>query len=110
MARETRLVKACLDVLQIKGCIVWRQNQGMMRYEYKGKAGVVPFTRGVKGISDIIGLTPSGRFLAVEAKVGKNTTTPEQAAFIARVNRAGGLGLVVYSVTELIQRLDEAKV
>ena|SRR5271154_2793276 len=58
------------------------------------------------GSSDVIGWTPYvvrhsdvGRTLAVftalETKVGRNTTTVEQGAFLATVKAAGGLAAVV---------------
>lgn len=105
---EQSLVMACMKVLQIRGCVIWRQNQGAVRTTYKGRKGFLKFTRGQKGISDIIGVLPGGRFLAVEVKVGKNTTSEHQDGFLERVNRAGGLGIVVYSIEELISQLEKA--
>lgn len=105
---ETALVAACMTVLHCRGCVIWRQNQGGVSAEYKGRKRFIQFTRGQKGVSDIIGLLPGGRFLAVEAKVGRNKPTEDQAAFLAKVNAAGGLGIVVYSVDELIAKLDAA--
>lgn len=93
---ETNLVRACLRELRSRGCFVWRQNSG---------ANVIPASAGqprrfvrfndAPGCSDIIGVTPWGRFLAIECKVGRNKPTDKQRAFLDAVTAAGGIALVV---------------
>ena len=56
----------------------------------------------VRGGSDLIGWTSSGRFAALEGKVGRDRPSPEQLAFIQAVNLAGGIGAVVRSVDEAL--------
>lgn len=51
------------------------------------------------GSSDIIGWS-AGKFVALEAKVKPRKPTPEQVAFILAVDRAGGIGAVVYSLED----------
>lgn len=64
-----------------------------------------------KGSSDIIGWTPRvitpemvgqtvAVFTALEVKTGKVVTTDEQKAFVAAVQKAGGIAAVVRSVDE----------
>jgi len=93
---ETQLVKACLDYLRALGVFAWRQNQGGIK---RGKA----YYRfcGASGISDIIGILPGGRFLAIECKRAPNKLTPAQADFLDRVNKAGGVGRVAYLVDDI---------
>lgn len=97
---ETQLVKFCLDYLAAKKIFAWRANSGAVVAEYKGKKRFVRFAS-VKGLADIIGVTRDGRFLAIEAKVGKNTTTPDQQAFLERVGASGGVAAVVRSPEEM---------
>ena len=52
------------------------------------------------GVSDIIGWTEHGRFVAIEVKAGRRQPTDEQAAFIELVRRSGGLAGVARSVQE----------
>lgn len=99
---EQDLVRACIDKLREGGCDVWRQNQGAM----KTKTHFIRFSHR-KGISDIIGFTAGGSFVAVECKRGRNKPTPDQAQFIADVVEAGGFGVVVWSVDELIVKWNE---
>jgi len=105
-AEETALVKACIEVLKLRGALCWRQNTGKVKLEYKGKIRYVPF--GVPGMADIGGILPGGRALQVECKVGSNKLTALQAAFLEQVRAQGAVGLVVYSVDELLKGLDHA--
>lgn len=59
----------------------------------------------VTGGSDCVGWTADGRFLAIEAKVGRRQPTPEQVAFVAAVNAAGGVGAVVWSVDDAVRAI-----
>jgi hypothetical protein len=85
--------------------LAWRQNQGALTGTRGGKRLFVRFAA-MPGISDILGVLPGGRFLAVECKRPGNRPTPEQAAFLAAVEAAGGLALVVRDVAELQAALD----
>ena len=42
-----------------------------------------------------------GRFIALEAKIGRNTPTKLQAATIDQIRNAGGTAVVVYSVEDV---------
>jgi hypothetical protein len=103
--KETALVRACLGLLRLRGAFAWRNNSGAVVLG-QGKARRF-FRAGLVGSADILGLLPpAGRFLAVECKAGRNKPTAEQVAFLAAVEAAGGLAIVVYDVRELVQLLD----
>lgn len=105
-AREQVLVNSCLDYINRIGHFAWRQNQGAVQAEYKGRKRFVRFS-GVDGISDIIGvLRPSGRMLAVEVKVKPNKPSEKQKQFLALVEARGGLAILVYSIEELIEAIE----
>ncbi|VTS06503.1 hypothetical protein [Tuwongella immobilis] len=59
---EQDLVNQLIAYLRLKRCFVWRQNQGGMRDRTNR------FVRfcSQSGISDIIGMLPDGRFLAIQ--------------------------------------------
>lgn len=103
---EQSLIKPCIDLLTLRGCFVWRQNAGGMKATYKGRDRFIRFSH-QEGISDIIGIAPDGRFIAVELKVGKNKPTDAQATFLAEVKARGGIAIVAYSVEELDQQFIE---
>ena len=52
------------------------------------------------GVSDLIGWTEHGRFVAIEVKAGRRRPTDEQAAFLDLVRRSGGLAGVARSVAD----------
>lgn len=56
---------------------------------------------GIKGGSDIIGLTKDGTFLAVECKIKPNRATDAQKAFLSEVTNRGGLAIVAYDIDDL---------
>ncbi len=109
--RETDLVRACLDYLQLRRIFAWRNNtQGVFdpsRRKWR------TFT-GLKGVADILGVLSGkehpcghGVFLAVETKLPGRRPTAEQQDFIDRVRAAGGVGLLVRSVQDLEDGLRE---
>lgn len=100
------IVKPCLQYLAMKGILAWRNNTGAFAGEYKGKKRFVKF--GVKGGSDILGIMPGGRALAVECKMPGEKVTADQEAFLATARNAGAFVAVVHSVDELIIALDAA--
>lgn len=104
--KETDLVKQCLDLLALRGVFAWRQNQGAVSGEYKGKRRFIRFA-GADGISDIIGVLPGGKMLAVECKMPGNKPTPEQLDFMQKVRHQGGIAVVIYDAQELIDALTE---
>jgi hypothetical protein len=59
-----------------------------------------------KGIPDIIGIMPgSGQFVGIEVKRPGGHVSSEQARWIRAINDAGGIGIVVYSVDDVIDQL-----
>jgi hypothetical protein len=103
---EQDIVKACLQLLALRGVPAWRNNTGGRPWtDAAGKPRLMRF--GLPGSSDILGVVPAlaggrrGMFLAVEVKRPGGKLRPEQAAFLDRVRAAGGLALCVTSDAEL---------
>jgi len=55
----------------------------------------------IRGISDILGILPDGRFLAVEVKTKKGRVSPEQQVFLDRINALHGVGFVARSIEDV---------
>lgn len=65
-----------------------------------------PVRIGTAGTWDILNCL-KGRFVAIEAKVGKDDLKETQRKFGAAVRRAGGVTIVAWSVDDVIRRLAE---
>jgi hypothetical protein len=63
---------------------------------------------GLKGSSDILGILPGGRFLAVECKAEHGRLSPDQRQFLADVKALGGMAIVARSCRDIETALTEA--
>lgn len=98
--READIQREILRYLAMRRVYARRINVGMIP---NGRGGFR--SSGMVGISDIIGVLPSGKFLAIECKRPGAKPTPAQAEFLHRVNMNGGLGFVATSVEDVEERL-----
>lgn len=106
LQREADLQRNILQLLRLKGILAWRQNQGGLKAEYHGKKRFVRFAS-MPGISDIIGVLPGGRFLAIEVKRPGEVPTVEQTAFLDMVRANGGFVVIATSLDGVIRKLEE---
>ena len=91
--KESQLIQNIRKYLAtLPECFFWKEHGGQY---------------GTAGIPDII-VCYKGRFIALEAKVGKNQPTRLQAATIDPIRRAGGIACVVRSVDEVKEIMNNA--
>lgn len=112
MNSETKIQRAIMLALSEDGCLVWRnETSGAWVGKVIHKAGqqvtlehakLIKFGLTV-GSSDLIGLTASGRFFAIEVKTPTGRTTKEQNNFIEQVRAHGGLAGVARSPEEALR-------
>ena len=111
MNPETKIQNQILLALSKSGCTVWRnETSGAWVGRQIHRAGdQVTLTNAhmmtfglCVGSSDIIGITPSGLFLAIEVKTAKGRATKEQLRFIEAVRKAGGIAGIARSVEEAL--------
>lgn len=103
---EKHTVNAILGYLHHqKDITAWRANAGHIRFQdKKGKWRV--FTGNKAGCPDIIGfIAPEGRFLGIECKDGKNTTSDTQDRFQDDMESKGALYILAYSIDDVIDAL-----
>lgn len=100
---ETALVASCLAVLAARGIYAWRNNSGAFRAVSGGRERFHRF--GKVGSSDILGLLPGGRFMAIECKRPGNGLSDAQLAFSQAIRDNGGCFGCVFSVEQLEQYL-----
>lgn len=89
---EGKVLRRCMEYLEIRRVLHWRSNNGAVR----GKR-----FHGIRGVPDIIGILPGGRFLGVECKSDKGKQSPEQVEFQKKVEKLGGLYVLARAVTDL---------
>ncbi len=112
--RESSVVAACLQMLQLRGIFAWRNNTGAVAATYKGKSRFIRY--GHPGSADIFAIVAGGQFLAIECKTplgpkgGGAKQSEDQVEFQQRVKGAGGVYLLVRSGQELEAYLDGASV
>ena len=83
---ETNIMNTCMVALSKAGCLVFRNNVGVLP-DRDGR----PIRYGLgTGSSDLIGICADGVFLAIEVKTAAGRVSPAQEAFIAAVRRQGG--------------------
>lgn len=92
-----------LSYLAHLGIFAWRQNQGMTT-----EHGRVRSFRGLKGVSDVLGILPDGRFLAIECKAATGNPSPEQIAFLEAIRARGGVAFVARSLEDVKAGLGRA--
>ena len=97
--KESDIQKQILDYLRLKGCLVFKVNNGGVYIKKLNRYMKSP----QKGISDIVGETKKGLFLAIEVKKKYNKPSPEQLDFIEQVKARGGIGLVAYCLEDVMK-------
>src|SRR6267154_5037238 len=95
--KESVYQKAILEYLQAKGILVWR-NHSTGIYNPKG-GGFIPL--GKPGVSDILGILPNGRFLAIEVKTPKGKLSENQIFFLDDINIRGGLAFMAITIDDV---------
>lgn len=110
MASEGGEVKELEKDIQ-KKILIWLGLKGIFAWTNKTQGTFDPVRRvfrtsnQLKGVPDILGVLPDGRFLGIEVKRKGGIVSPEQSAFIGKASRLGALCFVAYSVDDVIQNL-----
>ena len=101
--KESEIQQAIIEYLHTLKIYCWRNNTTGV---YSEKAGCfIKSGQGtLKGVSDILGILPDGRFLAIEVKRPKKLPTTEQSEFIRMINRNGGIAFVATSIDNVIKK------
>lgn len=100
--KESEIQKAILEYLNMSGHFCWRNNTGSLPMNYKGKSRLIRF--GKKGSSDILGVSRTGKIIAIEVKRPGEEPTTEQLDFLLAITGHGGIGVVATSVDDVIHK------
>jgi hypothetical protein len=95
-----------LDFLNFNKIFCFRVNNVGI-YDEKNKIYRTPSKFSLKGVSDIVGILPNGKFLSIEVKTAKGVVSIEQKAFINKINSMNGLSFVARSIEDVKNELKE---
>jgi hypothetical protein len=98
---EAAALLEVLKALRTHPAVAWveRQNSGAVRVGGR-------FVRfGWPGCPDVLGQLQDGRLLGVEVKAAKGRASPEQVAFLERINQAGGVAFVARDLRDVLREL-----
>lgn len=105
---ETELLREIhLAIGGLPDCMVGRNNRGCFvrpRSSQRIQAGLL-----IDGSSDLIGIGPGGRFLAIEVKRPGGRRADDQRGFIDLVRRYGGIAGFAESVDDALDLIDAAR-
>jgi hypothetical protein len=101
---EAPVLKGVLEYLTARGIYAWRSNNVGV---YNRKRDAYVF-HGLRGVSDVLGILPDGRLLAIECKSPGKRPSEAQDAFLEAIAARGGVATWVTSVDELEADLREA--
>ena len=99
---EANIQNDIMIALSKAGATVFRNNTGALQ----DKTGRLVRYGLCKGSSDIIGICPDGRFLAVEVKKNTGRAAEDQLRFIEAVRAKGGRAGVARSVEDALRILE----
>jgi hypothetical protein len=98
---ESAILAAVLTALRLHPRVAWAHRMNTGAYAVGDR-----FVRfGFPGLSDIIGQTVSGAFLAIEVKRAGKVPTDDQRAFLELVTKSGGVSFVARSVEDVAANL-----
>lgn len=115
--KENSVKKQILSYLKAIGIFAW-QNNTVGIYDARRKAHR-KHSGSLCGVSDILGILPDGRFLAIEVKradefdefgkMDRSYPSKEQKLFLENINMFGGLGFVARSIEDVLVYLNGGK-
>lgn len=102
MGAEGQVVNDCIRWLLLHGCKVHRNNSGALK-DATGRW--VRF--GLKGSGDIVGCSPTGRYLEFECKAGKGEMSEHQIERQKLIMSTGGIYLIVRDSIDTLEKHKE---
>lgn len=100
--KEIDILWLCKAEAEKFGAYVWRNNTGGT-YDATGR--FIRYGLCV-GSSDLLGILPDGRFLAIEVKMPNKKPTKEQVKFLNWIKEKGGVAFVASSPEDVRKNLN----
>lgn len=103
-AAENQIVDAILTYLELSGIYAWRNNNTPV-YDAKKKTMRQMPKGSLKGVPDILGIFPDGRFLGIECKTKTGRPTINQKRFIEIADRLNAVCFVARGIKDVEREL-----
>lgn len=100
---EKDIQKAIIDYLRLKKYVVFKHHSTGFT---ASNGEVRTFRYGDRGIADIIGCSPTGRFVAIEVKRKGGKISDDQTYFLDSIRRIGGIAFVAFSLDDAIAQIE----
>ena len=105
---ENQVQNAILEYLEWLGIFAWRNNSTGV---FDPKKKIFRKAQGkhvINGVSDILGILPNGKFLAIEVKSPQNKKRPKhQVDFIKKIHDSGGLAFFADNLDYAANRIKD---
>jgi len=98
--KESDIQHTIIQYLKYKKIFAWKYNSVGIK---KPNGSYIPI--GLKGVSDIIGLTDDGKFIAIEVKMKGNKPSIYQEEFLNQIKQRNGIAIVAYSLEDVMKFL-----
>lgn len=101
-SEANQLTQAVITLLRLHNYHVWRQGNAPV---YDKRKGVYRQNTVYKGVPDVIGLTPDGRFIGIEIKVGSDIMSVDQQMFKTDTEARNGIYIEVRTIEDVVSQL-----
>lgn len=95
------LTKKCIDFLKKHGYLVQRNNTGIIFINNRA------IRMGTPGSPDIVGCTPTGRFIGIECKSDRDRLSDKQLSMKKEIENRNGIYLIIKSIDDLKKIIEE---
>jgi hypothetical protein len=94
--KESDIVKQIIEYLVRKGHYAWRDRQ------YRAKPNI---NTGSNGVADILGISKTGKFFAIEVKKPGGSVSEKQIKFMGEIIKRGQIGIFAYCLEDVMEAL-----
>lgn len=98
---EKDIENQILEYLSLKNIFAFKVEKTGIYDPTKGVFRKKKSKYNINGISDILGILPNGKFIAIEVKSKYGILSLEQSLFLSAIKNNGGFGFVARSVNDV---------
>lgn len=98
MSRTNDLTNAIENYLKLQGVMAWRQNNlAAPNRRFNGR----------RGVPDISGILPGGKFIGIEVKTGKDKMSEYQISFRDESTAQGAVYIEAHTIDDVINYFEQ---